>query len=92
MTMFLTKLVEERLENLQETENRQRATTQELRAMHSIRDRISTEIGDRVRVPTDREAEAMTTEIDTVKTIKGMIKIEGTVQTGAIEDQTDSRD
>ena len=90
MTMFLTKLVEERLENLRETENRQRATTQELRAMHSIRDRISTEIG--VRVPTDREAEAMTTEIDTVKTIKGMIKIEGTVQTGAIEAQTDKRD
>ena len=59
--------------------------------MHLIRDRISTEIGDRARVQTDREAVAMTAKIDTVKTTEGMTKKEG-VQTGAIEVQTDSRD
>ena len=58
--------------------------------MHLIRDRISTEIGDRARVQTDRGA-VMTTEIDTVKATEGMTKKEG-VQTGAIEVQTDSRD
>ena len=60
--------------------------------MHSIRDRISTDIGDKPRVQTDREAEATITEIDTVTATEGMIKIEGTVQTGAIEVQTDSQD
>ena len=57
--------------------------------MHSIRDRISTEIGDRARVRTDREAAAMKAEIDTVKATEGMTKTEG-VQTGAIGVQTDS--
>ena len=66
--------------------------TQELRAMHSIRDRILTDIGDKARVQTDKEAEATITEIDTVTATEGMIKIEGTVQTGAIEVQTDSQD
>ena len=64
---------------------------QELRAMHSIRDRILTETGDRARVQTDRGAVAMTAETETVKATKGMTKTEG-VQTGAIEVQTDSRD
>ena len=50
-----------------------------------------TEIGDRARVQTDREAVAMTAETKTVKATKGMTKIEG-VQTGAIEAQTDSQD
>ena len=59
--------------------------------MHLIRDRISTEIGDRARVQTDREAGAMISEIDTVKATEGMTKKEE-VQTGAIEVQTDSRD
>ena len=57
--------------------------------MHSIRDRILTETGDRARVQTDRGAVAMTAETETVKVTKGMTKIEG-VQTGAIEAQTDS--
>ena len=60
--------------------------------MHSIRDRILTDIGDKARVQTDKEAEATITEIDTVTATEGMIKIEGTVQTGAIEVQTDSQD
>ena len=85
----MKKLVEETLESRQETENRQTDMEQELRAMHSIRDRPLTEIGDRARVRTDREAVAMITETDTVKATKEMTKTEG-VQTGAIEVQTDS--
>ena len=50
-----------------------------------------TEIGDRARVRTHREAVAMTAETEIVKATKGMTKIEG-VQTGAIEAQTDSQD
>ena len=43
------ELSEERLESLGETVNRQIDMEQQLRAMHSIRDRILTEIGDRAR-------------------------------------------
>ena len=83
--------MEERLESQRETENRPKDMTQELRAMHSIRDRILTEIGDRARVQTDREAVAMTAKIDIIKMIKEMTKTEG-AQTGATKVQTDSRD
>ena len=89
MTKFSMTLVQERLESLGETINRQIDMEQELRAMHSIRERILTKIGDRARVQTDGEAEAMITEIDTVKATEGMTKKEE-VQTGAIEVQTDS--
>ena len=43
-----------------------------------------TEIGDRVRVQTEREAVAMTAETEIVKATKEMTKIEE-VQTGATE-------
>ena len=76
--MFLNKLVEETLESQQEIKSGQ--TDMDLHAMHLIRDRILTEVGDRVRVQTDKEAVAMTAETEIVKATKGMTKIEG-VQT-----------
>ena len=59
--------------------------------MHSTRDRISTKIGDRVRVRTDKEAVVMTAETDIIKTTKEMTKTDG-AQIGATKVQTDSRD
>ena len=60
--------------------------------MRLIRGRILTEIEDRARVQTDREAGAMRTVIDTVRMAEETTEVEGIVQTGAIEDQTDSQD
>ena len=74
--MYLNKLVEETLGSQLERESRQKNTKQEHHVMHLIRDRILTETGDRARVQTDRGAVAMTAETETVKTTKGMTKIE----------------
>ena len=60
--------------------------------MRLIRGRILTEIEDRARVQTDREAGAMRTVIDTVRMAEETTEVEGIVQTGAIEAQTDSQD
>ena len=82
---------EKRLENRQETEDRQTDMELEHHAMHLIRDRISIRTGDRARVRTDREAVAMTAETEIVRATKEVTKIEG-AQTGATKVQTDSRD
>ena len=79
------------LENLQETEGRQRDTKQEQHVMLLTPEKVLIRIGDRARVQTDREAAVMITKTDIVRVIKEMIKTEG-AQTGATEVQTDSRD